>query len=63
MLTKIQVVDSVMVINPGSLSKRKAAGTYAKMSLGPRKLSEEESESRTVKHNIYERARVEVLKI
>lgn len=63
MLTKIQVVDGVMIINPGQLSKRKAAGTYSQMTVTPRILSEEEKAERTVLHKVFERARVEVVRI
>jgi DNA polymerase alpha subunit B len=59
----LQVVDSVMVINPGQLSKRKAAGTYSQISLHPRILSEEEKSARTVMHDVFERARVDVVRI
>ena len=52
-----------MVINPGQLSKRKAAGTYSQISLHPRILSEEEKSARTVTHNVFERARVDVVRI
>lgn len=52
-----------MVINPGQLSKRKAAGTYARISLQPRILSDEEKEARTIAHNVFERARVDVVRI
>jgi DNA polymerase alpha subunit B len=55
-------VESVLVINPGFLSKRKAAGTYAKMTLYP--LSPEDiSSGGMVAHKIFERARVEITKI
>ena len=61
----VKVVDSVMVINPGFLSKRKAAGTFARMSLQPRVLEEEEEEkaAKSVVHKVYERARVDVIRI
>jgi DNA polymerase alpha subunit B len=52
-----------MVINPGSLSKKKAAGTYAKMTLGARVLGEEERGMKNVPHNVFERARVDVVRI
>jgi DNA polymerase alpha subunit B len=52
-----------MVINPGQLSKRKAAGTYSQISLHPRLLSEEEQSSEGVTHNVFERARVDVMRI
>ncbi len=52
-----------MVLNPGQLSKRKAAGTYAQISLQPRVMSEEEKAARTLPHNVFERARVDVVRI
>ncbi|RMZ75916.1 hypothetical protein DV738_g5230, partial [Chaetothyriales sp. CBS 135597] len=57
------VVDSVMVINPGSLSKKKSPGTYARMSLVERKLTDEEMQSKKVLHNVFERARVDIVRI
>ncbi|KAK5552112.1 DNA-directed DNA polymerase alpha subunit pol12 [Exophiala xenobiotica] len=59
----VKVVDSVMVLNPGQLSKRKAAGTYAQISLQPRVMSEEEKAERTLSHKVFERARVDVVRI
>ncbi|KAI1115769.1 DNA polymerase alpha/epsilon subunit B [Nemania sp. NC0429] len=59
-----RVVESVLVINPGYLSKRRGAGTYARMTLYPPKLTEEEVNSNAmVGHNIFERARVEITRI
>jgi DNA polymerase alpha subunit B len=59
-----QVVDSVMVVNPGQLSKKKAAGTYAQMTLGGPVLENAEvEEGKMVPHKVYERARVDVLRI
>lgn len=52
-----------MVINPGQLSKRKAAGTYSQLSLHPRILADEEKSERSVLHKVFERARVEVMRI
>lgn len=52
-----------MVINPGSLSKKKAAGTYANMTLYPRVLGDDEREEKNVSHNVFERARVDVVRI
>ncbi|KAI1624813.1 DNA polymerase alpha subunit B [Exophiala viscosa] len=64
MLTpSVKVVDSVMVINPGQLSKRKAAGTYSQISLQPRIVAKDESSARTLPHNVFERARVDVVRI
>jgi DNA polymerase alpha subunit B len=52
----------VLVINPGSLSKRKGAGTYAKMTLYPPSQDNTVSGG-MVAHMIFERARVEITKI
>ncbi|KAK3297336.1 DNA polymerase alpha subunit B N-terminal-domain-containing protein [Chaetomium fimeti] len=57
-----KVVDSVLVINPGSLSKRKAAGTYAKMILYPPS-QDNTASGGMAPHMIFERARVEITKI
>ena len=56
-----QVVESVLVINPGYLSKRRGAGTYAKMSLYPPKVSDDASGM--VSHKVFSRARVEITRI
>ncbi|KAL9046025.1 MAG: hypothetical protein Q9214_001040 [Letrouitia sp. 1 TL-2023] len=60
-----KVVESVLVINPGPLSKRKGAGTYAQVTVYPRQLTEEELSRNTVVvgHNLFERARVDILRI
>lgn len=52
-----------MVINPGQLSKRKAAGTFAQISLQPRILGDEEKEEKTVPHDVFKRARVDIVRI
>ncbi|KAF9880984.1 DNA polymerase alpha primase associated subunit [Colletotrichum karsti] len=56
-----KVVESVLVINPGYLSKRRGAGTYARMTLFPPKI--ETQSDAVVSHSIFDRARVEVKKI
>lgn len=58
-----QVIEGVVVINPGTLSKRKAAGTYTQMSLQPRLVSEQERMETKLEHKLFERARVDVVKI
>ncbi|KAK6432392.1 DNA-directed DNA polymerase alpha subunit pol12, partial [Oleoguttula sp. CCFEE 5521] len=60
-----KVVDSVLVINPGTLSKRRGAGTYASLSLHPRSAaSDEEREANHVLgHEVHSRARVDVVRI
>lgn len=59
----VKVVDSVLVINPGTLSKRRAAGTYAQMAIHPREIAPEERDQKHISHKIYERARVDVIRI
>lgn len=58
-----QAVESVVVINPGHLSKRKGAGTYAHMTLHPPKLTEEARGAQNVAHEVAKRARVEIRRI
>ncbi|KAI1336213.1 DNA polymerase alpha/epsilon subunit B [Xylariaceae sp. FL0016] len=59
-----RVVESVLVINPGYASKRRGAGTYARMTLYPPKITEEEaSAGGMVGHRVYERARVEITRV
>ena len=52
-----------MVINPGTLSKKKAAGTFSQIMLHPRIVRDEERGAKTLTHNVFERAKVEVVKI
>lgn len=59
----LQVVDSVLVINPGTLSKRRAAGSYAQMAVHPRLVAEDEREQKQLSHKLYERARVDITRI
>jgi DNA polymerase alpha subunit B len=51
------------VINPGTLSKRRAPGTYAQMAVHPRAISEAEREEKQLDHKLYERARVDINRI
>lgn len=52
------------MVNPGYLSKRRAAGTYAKMTIYPQSLKQADMESPNVlAHNVFERARVDVMRI
>ena len=52
------------MVNPGPLSKRKGAGTFAQMTIYPRKLTEQERrEGKPVAHKLFERARVDVVRI
>lgn len=59
----LQIIDSVTCINPGTLSKRRGAGSYAAVSIHPRVLTDEEREAEMVAHNIHDRARVDIAKI
>ena len=53
----------MLVINPGTLSKRRAAGSYAQMAVQPRLVAEEEQEQKRLSHKLYERARVDIIRI
>ncbi len=54
----------MLVINPGFLSKRKAAGTYARLTIHQAYLTDvERSESKVVGHRLFERARVDIIRI
>jgi DNA polymerase alpha subunit B len=60
----VKVVQSVLVINPGTLSKRKGPGTFAQLTVYPAKMSDDEQASGTlVGHKIYERGRVDITRI
>lgn len=59
-----KVVESVLVVNPGYLSKRKGAGTYARITIHPYSMTAEERASKTMLgHRLFDRARVDILKI
>ncbi|OCK80718.1 DNA polymerase alpha/primase associated subunit [Lepidopterella palustris CBS 459.81] len=60
----VKVVAGVIVINPGPLAKRRAAGTYARMVVLPMVMSHEERErGEGVGNRMYDRARVDVVKV
>ncbi|KAF2197600.1 DNA polymerase alpha, subunit B [Delitschia confertaspora ATCC 74209] len=60
----VKVVESVLVINPGTLSKRRAAGTYARMIVIPRAVENEEREKGfAVGHRMWQRTRVDIVRI
>ncbi|ATY60022.1 DNA polymerase alpha primase associated subunit [Cordyceps militaris] len=54
-----KVVESVLAINPGYLSKRRGAGTYARMTLHPPKIEGDGLQG----HCVFERAKVEIVRI
>jgi DNA polymerase alpha subunit B len=60
-----KVVDSVVAINPGPLSKRRGAGTFARIAIHPRTLDEKEraAPDRLVPSRVFERGRVDVVRI
>jgi DNA polymerase alpha subunit B len=59
-----QVVESVLVINPGTLAKRRAAGTYARVIVQPAVVTDVEREKGfAIAHKLWERTRVDIVKI
>jgi DNA polymerase alpha subunit B len=63
-LTIYQVVESVLVINPGTLAKRRAAGTYARVLVKPVVINDAEREKGfAVAHKLWERTRVDIVRI
>lgn len=48
-----------MTINPGFLSKRRGAGTYARMTLHPPNIEGDGLQG----HRVFERAKVEIVRI
>ncbi len=59
-----KVVQSVVVINPGPLSKKRGPGTFAHMAVGASRVSDEErEEGKFVSHKVFERARVDIMRI
>lgn len=61
-----KVVESVVAVNPGTLMKKRGAGTYARLTvrpLGLEGLSEEERSRGILGHRLWERCRVDVVRI
>lgn len=57
-------MNSVLCINPGTLSKKRGAGTYTLLSVQPKSVTDEEREAgRALSHDIFDRARVDVTRI
>jgi DNA polymerase alpha subunit B len=57
-------VESVLVINPGYLSKRRGPGTFARVSAYPATITDEErAGGQMIAHKLFERARVDVVRI
>jgi DNA polymerase alpha subunit B len=54
----------VLVINPGTLAKRRAAGTYARLIIQPARVSDDErAKGFAVAHKLWERTRVDIVRI
>lgn len=70
-----KVVDSAVMINPASLTKKNTAGTFAKLTIYPIekrqletakeqiKMSEDEEDDPATDHKVYERCRVDLIRI
>ncbi|KAK0281518.1 DNA-directed DNA polymerase alpha subunit pol12 [Friedmanniomyces endolithicus] len=60
----VKVVEGMTCINPGTLCKKRGPGHFAAMNVLPRALSDEERDAgEAVAHNVFERARVDVVRI
>jgi DNA polymerase alpha subunit B len=58
------VVKDVLCINPGTLSKKRGAGTFASLNIQPKAVSDDEREAgEPLAHAVFERARVDVVRI
>ncbi|KAI9652198.1 MAG: DNA-directed DNA polymerase alpha subunit pol12 [Trizodia sp. TS-e1964] len=55
-------IEGVLVVNPGNLSKQRGSGTYAQLTIHPPKIPEAADEE-MIPHKLYERGRVDVIKI
>jgi DNA polymerase alpha subunit B len=54
----------VLAVNPGTLSKRRGPGTYARMVVEPLHVTDDERDKgELVTHKLYERCRVDIVKI
>ena len=54
----------MIVINPGTLAKRRAAGTYARLIIQPARVGDDEREKGlAVAHKLWERTRVDIVRI
>lgn len=54
----------MLVINPGTLAKRRAVGTFARVIVQPAKITDEERQRGVaIAHRLWERTRVDIVKI
>ncbi|KAF2137527.1 uncharacterized protein K452DRAFT_278516 [Aplosporella prunicola CBS 121167] len=59
-----KVINSVLVVNPGTLSKRKGPGTYARLTVLPAAVTDEDrAKGEILAHRLFERARVDIVHI
>ena len=69
-----KVVDSTIIVNPGSLCRKNAAGTYTKLTIHPTPKAElqasgqamtvdGDSDTQASEHRIYERCRVDIVRV
>lgn len=73
-----KVIESVVVVNPGGVSKKKTSGTFVEMVVGLREVEGEDSgrqnqsgeqsgesmeEAEVLRNDVWKRARVDVLRV
>jgi len=56
-------VDGVVVVNPGVVSKKASAGTFARVYIAPKGTGEGEMEVDVMKADVWERCRVDLHRI
>ena len=57
-------MNSVLCINPGTLSKKRGAGTFTALAVQSKAMNDEEREAgEPLAHGVFERARVDVVRI
>lgn len=60
----VKVVEGVMVLNPGFASKKRGAGSFAMMVARKREVADGEREAgKGVSHELYQRARVDIVRV
>jgi DNA polymerase alpha subunit B len=51
-------------VNPGPVSKKQGAGTYARLIIEPLEITDEERErNENIGHRLYERCRADIIRI
>ncbi|KAK0664329.1 DNA polymerase alpha subunit B [Lasiodiplodia hormozganensis] len=59
-----KVINSVVILNPGTLSKKRGPGTFARMTILPATVTDEEREENdVVAHKLFERSRVDIVHV